>query len=118
MDSVECQGTERRLIDCNYRNADAYDYHSEDAGVRCLVGQSYTCYVATCRCPFYDISLTIAKNIKLLSHCFVFHTVHSQRATAPKVLFVQLEELRIWKEELRSAYKVFGGQWLMIDGVV
>ena len=38
MDSVECQGTERRLIDCNYRNADAYDYHSEDVGVRCLVG--------------------------------------------------------------------------------
>lgn len=39
MDSVECRGTERRLVDCTYRAADAYDYHSEDVGVRCLVGE-------------------------------------------------------------------------------
>ena len=51
LDSVECTGSERRLVDCNSRAADLYDYHSKDVGVRCIVCE-WMCYLYEAKALF------------------------------------------------------------------
>ena len=40
LDEVDCIGNETRLVDCTHNPIGSHDCsHSEDAGIRCLLGQ-------------------------------------------------------------------------------
>lgn len=52
---VSCQGTERRLTDCNYIDYDSYPYcqHIEDAGARCQ-SKPKTLHLIYCTVPTHS----------------------------------------------------------------